>query len=291
MRKDCYIVYSVTRDKETNEMIDFDFLNVFETLEQAKASLKYEAEIENAEGNHDAAYLDDETLLIGANDPESRFVTAISIDNSVHFHDRMSPFICYNLDKEYETDVEKASQLLKEHYDGNITRISDTYGIGCSLMVNDANNRECMGLRVYCVNSTLESMSNSEVNSLRLKEHRDLSFNKDSIMYQAIMHLDYIEHEGIVTGEPGKTRITPQLKRDFKNNKFASLDEAAEFLFKHCKGVKEKERNLPSLDEQIKKAEDVLKNDDPNGHGGGLGGPGGGAPAQMARDPKKEAEI
>lgn len=94
MRRDCYIVYSVTRNKYTKEIVEFAFFNAFETEEQAKASLQYEVDLYAAEDTKEVTWIDDCTILYptGWNENEETIAT---YENSLSFHDKDEPLIKY----------------------------------------------------------------------------------------------------------------------------------------------------------------------------------------------------
>lgn len=87
MKHDNYIVYSVTTNTRTGALVSVDFLNSFETPEQAKASLQYEADICRYENNEACTWLSDDTLKLPQGwNPEEE--TVLYIDQSTKFHDR-----------------------------------------------------------------------------------------------------------------------------------------------------------------------------------------------------------
>ena len=87
MKKDCYIVYSVTRNLSTGEIVEFAFLNAFETEEQAKASLQYEADVCKYENDEEAVWLCEDTLRLPAG-WNPNLETTIHFECSVPFYDR-----------------------------------------------------------------------------------------------------------------------------------------------------------------------------------------------------------
>lgn len=87
MKKDCYIVYSVTKDLTTGGIVEFDFLNMFETEEQARASLQFEADVCKYENGEEAVWVGEDALRLPAGwDPNLE--TTVHFECSVPFHDR-----------------------------------------------------------------------------------------------------------------------------------------------------------------------------------------------------------
>lgn len=94
MRHPCFIVVAITRDKATKKMRRFDIYNCFETEEQARASLQYEADICEKENDEKATWLtSDELLLPDGWDPTEE--TIVFIDGSVDFFDKQEPLFRY----------------------------------------------------------------------------------------------------------------------------------------------------------------------------------------------------
>lgn len=93
MTKDCYIVFSETRNKYSDQIMGFAFFNCFETIEQAKAALEYEAK--SHEGK--AVWIDEECLeLPQGGNPD--VYTRIYLSSSVPFYDRDEKLFDYEKD-------------------------------------------------------------------------------------------------------------------------------------------------------------------------------------------------
>lgn len=71
MKKDCYIVYTITREVLTRKIVEIQFLNCFETEEQAIASLKYEEAVCREELEEEPEWIDEYTLLLPSGLDES----------------------------------------------------------------------------------------------------------------------------------------------------------------------------------------------------------------------------
>lgn len=94
MKKDCYIVYAISRNKYTNQILEFNFYNCFETEAQAKASLEYEADVCLNEDEEKVVWLDDHTIIL----PEgfdSSIEILVTYENSVNFYDKNEPLFKY----------------------------------------------------------------------------------------------------------------------------------------------------------------------------------------------------
>lgn len=111
MKTDCCIVYSVTGSKSTKEMLSFGFINVFETEDQAKAALQYEADVSKNEGNGEVKWLDENAIeLPEGYDPDQ--VTIVTYDTGHTFHSCSEPLIKYVSPK--ITPAEMIDQIIEE---------------------------------------------------------------------------------------------------------------------------------------------------------------------------------
>lgn len=116
LKRSCYVVYSVTKNLRSGEIVDFTFFNCFETVDQAKASLQYEADIDKYEGDGAFIWLDEYTLRLSPGyDPDLE--TTVHIDNSVPFHDREEVPIRYTpgLDERIYAAEEQKEDALPVH--------------------------------------------------------------------------------------------------------------------------------------------------------------------------------
>ena len=94
MKRDCYIVYSISRNKYTKQILEFNFYNCFETETQAKASLQYEADICQNEDEERVTWVNDYTIIL----PEgfdSNIEILVTYENSVNFYDKNEALFKY----------------------------------------------------------------------------------------------------------------------------------------------------------------------------------------------------
>lgn len=118
MKKDCYIVYSVTKDLSTGGIVEFDFLNTFETEEQARASMQYEADVCKYENDEYAVWVDEDTLRLPAGwDPNLE--TTVHFECSVPFHCRDEKLFSYFEDVQKKESVEEKLSDARER--SNVT--------------------------------------------------------------------------------------------------------------------------------------------------------------------------
>lgn len=102
MRKEVHIVHMLTRNIYTKAITEVTMLNCYATMEQAKAALQYEYDIdihENCnpmdETDRPVWMNDDHTELRIAPGADPSYETIIYIDSSVEYHDENEPPIKY----------------------------------------------------------------------------------------------------------------------------------------------------------------------------------------------------
>lgn len=93
MKRDSYVLYSVSMDITTGQFSGADILNCFETEAQAHAALRYEADLELIENNRKCEWLEGNTLRI-ISGPEGRFETMLYVE-CTDYHDRDEPLFRY----------------------------------------------------------------------------------------------------------------------------------------------------------------------------------------------------
>lgn len=88
MVKNCNTLLALTVDSsKLNQFVDFQVYNSFETIEQAKAAMQYEADLYEQEYGEKCEWLDDGYALripLGYN---PNLVTTLYIDAGTQFHD------------------------------------------------------------------------------------------------------------------------------------------------------------------------------------------------------------
>lgn len=111
MKRECHIVFMLTRNVYTEAITEVTMLNCFETIPQAKAALQYEYDIDMNENcdpadetNHPVWLNDDHTELKVAPGADPNYETIIYIDSSVNFHDKDEPCFKYGEESEQKTD-------------------------------------------------------------------------------------------------------------------------------------------------------------------------------------------
>lgn len=102
MTHDVHIVFTLTRNIYTKTITEITMLNCFETLQQAKASLQYEYDIEINENCDPLDETDrpiwlneDHTELKLAPGYDPSYETIVYIDSSVKFFDKNEPCFKY----------------------------------------------------------------------------------------------------------------------------------------------------------------------------------------------------